>query len=276
MILSVHSLRSGSSAIGPDIRILLSYFNYSMYFASSRSRVESIRASSGWTILLIVLLSNSVLWNGVAHSFYPAVPAIAGTETGQRIRRAFSRFKSWNETARHVKHPDWNWLPNGLTILRLVAGVMLPWLPADWLFTVLLAAGFTDLIDGWIGRLLGAASHFGQIADPIADKTLVMAAIFCALRADWLSWAELFALAARDLTVLILSCLALAHHLGNWRKLTPRLSGKIATGAQILALLTLFWTRHPQPILVGIAGGFSIFSALDYGWRAFTEDSTRP
>jgi phosphatidylglycerophosphate synthase len=175
-----------------------------------------------------------------------------------------------------VKHPDWSWLPNGLTILRFVAGVLLPWMPVDWLFAVVLAAGFTDLVDGWIGRWLNAASHFGQIADPIADKTLVLAALFCAVRAEWLSWAGLFTLAARDLTVLILSCLALAHHWGNWRKLTPRLSGKIATGAQILALLTLFWTRNPQPILVGIAVVFSILSALDYAWRAFTADSTRP
>lgn len=173
-----------------------------------------------------------------------------------------------------MKHFDWSWLPNGLTSLRFAAGLSLPWVPADWQFTVLLAAGFSDLIDGWLGRWLRVTSHFGQIADPIADKTLLLAAAFCALRAEWLSWPELFALAARDLTVLLLSGLALAHHWGNWRKLTPRLLGKIATGAQIGALLTLYWTQQSQPILVGIAGGFSILSALDYTWRAFTARST--
>lgn len=109
------------------------------------------------------------------------------------------------EFPRPVKQPNWSWLPNGLTILRFVAGVLLPWLPADWQFTVLFVAGFTDLVDGWLGRILKATSHFGKIADPIADKTLVIAAILCSLRAEWLSWAELFALAARDLTVLFLS-----------------------------------------------------------------------
>jgi CDP-diacylglycerol--glycerol-3-phosphate 3-phosphatidyltransferase len=173
-----------------------------------------------------------------------------------------------------VKHPDWSWLPNGLTILRFAAGVMLPWVPADWQFTVLLAAGVSDLVDGWLGRWLRVTSNFGQIADPIADKTLVLVAVLCAMRAEWLSWPELFALAARDLTVLVLSGLALANHRENWRKLTPRLSGKIATGAQIVALLTLFWFQHPQPILVWIAGGFSILSGLDYAWRAFTAEST--
>ena len=173
-----------------------------------------------------------------------------------------------------MKHLDWSWIPNGLTILRFVAGVMLPWVPTDWQFTVLLVAGCSDLVDGWLGRWLRVTSNFGQIADPIADKTLLLAAVLCALRAEWLSWPELFALVARDLTVLILSTLALASHWENWRKLTPRLSGKIATGAQILALLTLYWTQHPQPILIGIAAGVSIWSALDYSWRAFTTEST--
>lgn len=43
-----------------------------------------------------------------------------------------------------------------------------------------------------------------------------------------------------------------------------------------MALLTLFWTQHPQPILVWVAGGFSILSALDYAWKAFTTESSRP
>ncbi len=175
-----------------------------------------------------------------------------------------------------MQHPNWSWLPNGLTVLRFVAGVMLPWVPTDWQFSVLLAAGVSDLVDGLLSRWLKATSQFGQIADPIADKTLVIVATLYALRVGWLSWTELFALAARDLTVPILSCLTLAHHWGNWRKLTPRLSGKIATGAQIVALLTLFWTRHPQALLVGIAGVISILSALDYAWKALTARTTCP
>ncbi|MBS0261214.1 MAG: CDP-alcohol phosphatidyltransferase family protein [Planctomycetes bacterium] len=170
--------------------------------------------------------------------------------------------------------PDWCWLPNGLTILRFIAGVLLPWLPADWQFSVLLVAGFTDLIDGWLGRVLGAVSHFGQIADPIADKTLVLAAVGCAVSNGWLSWIELLGVAARDLTVLALCMLALLYHWDNWRRLTPRLSGKIATGAQVLALLAVFWTRQPQPAIVLGASLVSSLSALDYAWKACTTNRT--
>ncbi len=143
---------------------------------------------------------------------------------------------------------------------------MLPWLPTDWQFTVLFAAAASDLIDGWLGRCLGATSQFGQISDPIADKVLVMAAVLCAVRAEWLSWTEVLALAARDLTVFVLSGLFLAHNWRNWRKLKPRLTGKIATGAQAVALLVLYWTQGPHPILIAVAGGISILSALDYIW----------
>jgi phosphatidylglycerophosphate synthase len=44
------------------------------------------------------------------------------------------------------------------------------WVSADWQFMVSLVAGFSDLIDGWLSRWLRPTSHFGQIADPIADK----------------------------------------------------------------------------------------------------------
>jgi CDP-diacylglycerol--glycerol-3-phosphate 3-phosphatidyltransferase len=171
----------------------------------------------------------------------------------------------------------WHWLPNGLVVLRCLAGLALPWAPSDWQFTVLFLAGLSDLIDGPLSRWLGATSRFGQIGDPIADKTLIMAAIVCAVRANWLSWTELLALAARDLTVLGLSGLALAYDRRNWRKLTPRLSGKMATAGQLVALLSVYWTQHPQPMLVGIAAGISIFAALDYAWKAVSvQAQSRP
>ena len=161
------------------------------------------------------------------------------------------------------------WIPNGLTLSRLVVGLVLPWSPAEWQFGLLVIAGFTDLIDGWIGRLLGATSGFGQIMDPISDKVLVLFTVFTAFCAGWLSWLELLALAARDLTVPVLSLIVLRRGRSNWRKLTPRLSGKVATGAQIGALLALFWFRQPWPLVVWIAGALSIASALDYSWRTY-------
>lgn len=167
------------------------------------------------------------------------------------------------------------WVPNALTVMRLVLGLALAWLPATWQFWALLVGGFSDLVDGWISRSLGVASGFGQFVDPIADKTLFLAAAATALMSGWMTGWELLALAARDVAVCFLSVRALSLDWGHWRKLTPRLSGKIATGAQVAVLLTLFWRREPYPALVWAAASLSIWSAIDYSWRAHVASSER-
>lgn len=156
------------------------------------------------------------------------------------------------------------WLPNGLTLFRLGAGLALPWVPLSWQFSVVLVAGFTDLIDGWLGRQLGGVSHFGRIVDPIADKTLVVMALFCAWSSGWLTVTELVFFAARDIAVTVLTGVALVLRGANWRKLQPRLSGKIATGGQVGVLLLLFARQEPQPIWVMVAAALSVWSAINY------------
>jgi cardiolipin synthase len=159
-------------------------------------------------------------------------------------------------------------LPNFLTVLRFILALLLPFAPGEWQFTILLAAGFSDLVDGLISRALGAASGFGQFFDPIADKTLVISAAATALVAGWLTWIELLALASRDIAVVGLSVWAMSLDRGNWRKLTPRLAGKVAMAAQVSALLALFWTRGPWPAWVWTAAFFSALAAVDYSLHA--------
>lgn len=160
------------------------------------------------------------------------------------------------------------WVPNALTVTRFILGLLLPWSPERWQFGILLFAGFTDLIDGWIARRLQLSPSFGQLADPIADKTLILAAVFVLLREGWLPWWELVALISRDIVAVALSTVALAYGMGNWRRLKPRLSGKVATGGQVLALLALFWYRQPFPTIVWVAAALSFVSACDYAWQA--------
>jgi CDP-diacylglycerol--glycerol-3-phosphate 3-phosphatidyltransferase len=170
---------------------------------------------------------------------------------------------------------NWSWLPNSLTVLRFFAGIALLWIPAPWQFWVLLVAGFTDLIDGWLSRQLGGTSHFGRIVDPIADKTLVVAALVCVLRNGWLTPVELVLVAARDIAVTALSVVALFLKGANWKKLQPRLSGKIATGGQVVALLMLFATQQRRPVWVMIAAVLSVWSAIDYtlsAYRTWSQD----
>ncbi len=164
------------------------------------------------------------------------------------------------------------WVPNALTGIRFGLGLVLPWSPQDWQFAILIFAGFTDLIDGWIARRLGLTPRYGQLADPIADKMLVLGAVVAVMRFGWMSWTELAAIVSRDVAAVVLSGIALAYGAGNWRKLTPRVSGKLATAGQLAALGALFWYRQPLPVIVWTAAALSILSACDYTWRLIRAD----
>src|SRR4051812_8749548 len=95
-----------------------------------------------------------------------------------------------------------NPIPNILTLIRLVAGVVMfillagavggiPFLNVTsemlyalqrWGVYIFIVAAFTDLFDGVLARKLHAESRWGAILDPIADKILVCGTIlglFC-------------------------------------------------------------------------------------------------
>ncbi|MGH2933539.1 MAG: CDP-alcohol phosphatidyltransferase family protein [Gaiellaceae bacterium] len=109
-------------------------------------------------------------------------------------------------------------LPNALTLGRLAlipffvalmiqAGDAHTW-PAGILFGV---AGATDQVDGFIARAWHVESRFGKIADPLADRLMIDAAVILLVAYGRLPWAALAIILARDLLLL-----------AGWRVLAPR------------------------------------------------------
>lgn len=77
-------------------------------------------------------------------------------------------------------------LPNKLSILRIVMVplfVVMYFLAFTWSPYVALAifilAALTDMLDGYIARKYNLVTDLGKLLDPIADKILVCAALFC-------------------------------------------------------------------------------------------------
>ena len=76
------------------------------------------------------------------------------------------------------------WLSNAITVGRLAGlPVLLAVLiaadgPTSGLAIAIFAVlGVSDLVDGFLARRLGAESRFGRIADPLADRLLVLVAL---------------------------------------------------------------------------------------------------
>src|SRR5919199_3294084 len=100
-------------------------------------------------------------------------------------------------------------IPNALTVARLI---LIPVfvalvLAADgghsWAAALVFgAAGVTDQIDGWLARRWRVESEFGKIADPLADRLMIDAAVIPLLHADRVPWAALAVIVARDALLL--------------------------------------------------------------------------
>jgi CDP-diacylglycerol--glycerol-3-phosphate 3-phosphatidyltransferase len=100
-------------------------------------------------------------------------------------------------------------LPNALTILRLVAipAFVVLLVQADdgksWPAAILFgAAGATDQIDGWLARRWHVESAFGKVADPLADRLIIDAAVVLLFLADRLPWPALVLIVGRDVLLM--------------------------------------------------------------------------
>jgi CDP-diacylglycerol--glycerol-3-phosphate 3-phosphatidyltransferase len=101
-------------------------------------------------------------------------------------------------------------LPNALTVGRLLlipvfVALMLQaegghsW-PAGIVFGI---AGVTDQIDGYLARRWRVESEFGKIADPLADRLMIDAAVILLFLADHMPWAGLVVVLGRDLLLML-------------------------------------------------------------------------
>jgi cardiolipin synthase len=168
-------------------------------------------------------------------------------------------------------------ISNGLTVLRIlltpliVGGIFYErWTVVFWMIVI---AGFTDLLDGYLARHFNQASNVGKLLDPIADKILTISSFSALAFLQSPSfpipvWFVCLILCRES--IIILGSYGLVRS-GKKLEVSPTIFGKLTTFFQILFILWLFtchffgWvparTYYTLLIFLSI---FSVLSLLQY------------
>jgi cardiolipin synthase len=179
---------------------------------------------------------------------------------------------------------SWRWIPNALTLLRML--LVVPFAFALWsrdyrvALIIFFIAAATDAFDGFLAREFDWRTRLGAIADPLADKLLLIVAYLMLTMTGvlpvWLFWLVL----GRDLLIV---GGGLAYHYGIGKfDMQPSFAGKCNTLIQILVALAIIvllaglpmqpWVIDGGIILVAVS---AVFSGAHYlivwglkAWRA--------
>ncbi|NUS43167.1 MAG: CDP-diacylglycerol--glycerol-3-phosphate 3-phosphatidyltransferase [Mycobacteriaceae bacterium] len=194
------------------------------------------------------------------------LPAVEGGPAGVAARMRPGAVSAWN-------------IANALTVLRIVVvPVFVAVLfvagghEAQWRIaaTVLFAlAAVTDLVDGELARRYGLVTDFGKLADPIADKALIGAALVGLSALGDLPWWVTIVIWAREISVTALRLAVLRHGV-----MPAGRGGKLKTATQSLAialyLLPLSGLPRTAAWLVMLAAvALTVATGLDYALQAW-------
>lgn len=131
-------------------------------------------------------------------------------------------------------------LPNVLTVVRLaLVPVILLLLLTDtptadrWAFAIFVVAALTDKIDGWVARRWQGVTRWGELADPIADKVLILGTLGTLAAMGRLPWWAVIVIALREVVVTVLR----ARLVSRYRLVLPASRwGKAKTLSQVIAV----------------------------------------
>ena len=166
-----------------------------------------------------------------------------------------------------------NFLPNFLTLFRffLVYPIVISIIENQFLLAIIffILAGISDFFDGFLARKLEATSEFGMIADPIADKTLIIATLISLTIAGKVDLWIAYLVLGRDMIAVagyILATILLSPY-----KVKTHFSGKVYTtflliflGLVILSSANLFDNSFVNLIVIFVLITSVFLSLFDY------------
>lgn len=159
-------------------------------------------------------------------------------------------------------------IPNVLTLFRLLLiPIYVVIFFSDiaysnlWAFFVVLLAGASDIIDGYIARRYRLTTELGAMLDPLADKLMMLAVFLSLLISARISvWAGL-AIIIRDVGMIIGS--AIFHFRGK-KTVPANVMGKATTVLYYVAFIFLIFEWPKGGTLLWIVIAFSFLTSFIY------------
>jgi len=164
-------------------------------------------------------------------------------------------------------------IPNLLSFLRIALVPIFLWLLLDELYLyailVLMGAGLTDFLDGYLARKLDQMTKLGKILDPVADRLYIFATLLALSITGNIPWWLAALVISRDVLMLLsLPILATA----GYRTLPPHYLGKASTFALLYSFPLLLMGKifvEAEFIIMPIAWAFALWGVALYWWSGF-------
>jgi len=164
-------------------------------------------------------------------------------------------------------------VPNAISMARLAGVPVFLWLilgpKADWWAVgLLIAAAFSDWLDGRLARAWNQESRLGQLLDPAADRLYIAATLIGLAVRGIIPWWLVAVLVSREL-VLGVALLALRRH--SYGPLQVSFLGKAATLCLLYAFPLLLLGSHAGDValVTRVTGwAFAIWGSALYWWAA--------
>jgi CDP-diacylglycerol---glycerol-3-phosphate 3-phosphatidyltransferase len=158
---------------------------------------------------------------------------------------------------------------NALTMVRLLAApvlvVVMLHRPTSWLtWAMWTALAGTDGIDGWLARRHGT-TRSGAFLDPLADKFLVLGAMFALVSDHRFSWVPVVIIAVREVAISLYRIVVARHGVS----VPARTLAKMKTLVQAFAVGFAVWPltgHHPlvAVVLLWIATVLTLVTGVQY------------
>src|SRR5579871_792828 len=170
-------------------------------------------------------------------------------------------------------------IPNLLSLSRVAAAPLAFWLLSSGnksaFIIVLLIAGLTDYLDGWVARRFHFESRLGLVLDSVTDKVLVIVTVLALLNAHYLSWTDLILLLVRDIGVLAGAAVILIvnKRMAEISNIQHSWPSRICTFFQFLTLgaFLLGWAPHLFLAIAVISGILADIGYLENARAALSQ-----